>query len=112
MLLDEGKILRLEYNNEQQMGDQVLGAERATIGGIAGGEQGQDSPFDRLEAKIEALIARYEDIQKNYQECSLQLAERDARVRQLEEEIRSLEEQRAEVRRRLDGLIEKLTEVS
>lgn len=94
------------------MSDQVLGDERTTSGGIAGGEQGQDSPFDRLEAKIEALIRRYEDIQKNHRECSLQLAERDARVRQLEEEIQSLEEQRAEVRRRLDALIEKLTQLS
>jgi chromosome segregation ATPase len=94
------------------MSDQVLGAERNKAGGIAGGEQGQDSPFDRLEAKIDALIARYEDIQKTYQECSLQLAERDSRVRQLEGDLRSLEEQKTEVRRRLDALIEKLTEVS
>jgi chromosome segregation ATPase len=94
------------------MSDQVVGAEIATAGGIADKEQGQDSAFDRLEAKIEALIARYEDIQKNYRACSLQVEERDSRVRQLEEEIRALEEQRAEVRRRLDALIEKLTEFS
>jgi len=94
------------------MSDQVRGDERTALGGTAAGEEGQDSPFDRLEAKIEALIARYEDIQKSYRECSLQLAERDVRVRQLEEEIQSLEGQRAEVRRRLDALIEKLAEFS
>jgi chromosome segregation ATPase len=94
------------------MSDQAVGPEIAMAGDVADKEQGQDSPFDRLEAKIEALIARYEDIQKDYRACSLQLAERDSRVRQLEEEIRTLEEQRAEVRRRLDALIEKLTEFS
>jgi chromosome segregation ATPase len=94
------------------MSDQVVGAESATAGGVADQKQGQDSPFDRLEAKIEALIARYEDVQKNYRACSLELAERDARVRRLEEEIRSLEEQRTEVRRRLDALIEKLSDLS
>jgi chromosome segregation ATPase len=94
------------------MSDQVLGAERITAGGIADAEEGEGSPFDRLEAKIDALIVRYEDLQKNYRECSLQLAERDSRVRQLEEAIRGLEEQRTEVRRRLDALIEKLAELS
>ena len=94
------------------MSDQVLGAERITAGGIADGEERQGSSFDRLEAKIDALILRYEDLQKHYRECSLQLAERDSRVRQLEEEIRGLEEQRTEVRRRLDALIEKLAELS
>jgi len=82
----------------------------ATNGG--GDEQGQESPFDRLETKINSLIERYEGLQSDYRECSHQLAERDTRIRQLEEQVRSLEQQRAEARRRLDGLIERITQIS
>jgi len=80
--------------------------------GVDGDEESQNSPFDRLEGKINALIERYEGLQKEYRESSLQLAEREARIHQLEEQVRNLEEQRAEARRRLDGLIERLTQIS
>lgn len=81
-------------------------------GGAGVGEESQDSPFDRLESKINSLIERYEGLQKDYRECNLQLAESEARIRQLEEQVRGLEQQRAETRRRLDGLIERLTKLS
>jgi predicted nucleic acid-binding Zn-ribbon protein len=75
-------------------------------------EQGQESPFDRLETKINSLIERYEGLQSDHRECSHQLAERETRIRQLEEQVRSLEQQRAEARLRLDGLIERITQIS
>lgn len=80
--------------------------------GVNGDEESQDSPFDRLEAKINSLIERYQGLQEEYRESGLQLAEREARIHQLEEQVRNLEEQRAEARRRLDGLIERLTRIS
>jgi len=90
----------------------MAGTETLMATNVAGDEQGQESPFDRLETKINSLIERYEGLQRDYRDCSHQLAEREARIRQLEEQVRSLEQQRAEARRRLDGLIERITQIS
>ena len=69
---------------------------------------GQDSPFDRLEERIDGLIERYEQLRSEHAVCSEHLAERDARIRQLEEQLENLERQRSEMRSRLDALIDKL----
>lgn len=90
----------------------MAGTETFMAKNGGGEEQGQESPFDQLETKINSLIDRYEGLQRDYQDCSHQLAERETRIRELEEQIRSLEQQRAEARRRLDGLIERITQIS
>lgn len=90
----------------------MAGTETSMARNGGGDEQDRESPFDHLETKINSLIERYEGLQRHYQDCSHQLAEREARIRQLEEQVRSLEQQRAEARRRLDGLIERITQIS
>ena len=90
----------------------MAGPETSLVRTREGEEEGAESPFDRLETKINSLIVRYEGLQSDYRECSHQLAERETRIRQLEEQVRSLEQQRAEARRRLDGLIERITQIS
>ena len=92
--------------------ERVAGAGILMASGVNEDEESQDSPFDRLEGKINSLIERYQGLQKEYRESSLQLAEREARIQHLEEQVRKLEEQRAEARRRLDGLIERLTRIA
>jgi chromosome segregation ATPase len=90
----------------------MAGTETLMARNGGGDEQGQESPFDQLEMKINSLIERFAGLQRDYRDCSHQLADREARIRQLEEQVRSLEQQRAQARRRLDGLIERITQVS
>jgi len=90
----------------------MAGTQTFTERNGGGDEAGQESPFDQLETKINSLIERYEGLQRDYQDCRQQLAEREDRIRQLGEQVRSLEQQRAEARRRLDGLIERITQIS
>ena len=72
----------------------------------------EETPFDRLEAKIDALIERYEQLRTEHQGCCEQLAEREARIRELEEQVQRLEELRTQARSRLDTLIGKLNHYS
>ncbi|UCG11665.1 MAG: cell division protein ZapB [Deltaproteobacteria bacterium] len=69
----------------------------------------QETPFDRLEARIDALLERYEQLQSEHNVCGQKLAEREAHIRQLEAQLEDLEQQRLEVRGRLDALIDKLS---
>jgi predicted nucleic acid-binding Zn-ribbon protein len=72
----------------------------------------QDTPFDRLEARIDTLIQRYEQMQTEHGSCGQRLAELEERIRQLETQLEELEQQRSEMRSRLDGMIEKLSRFS
>jgi len=44
----------------------------------------QDTPFDRLEARIDALIQRYETLQGEHNRCGEELAAKEVRIRELE----------------------------
>ncbi len=68
----------------------------------------QETPFDRLESRIDTLIDRYERLVSEHNQCSENLATQEARIRELETKLAQSEQQRSEVRTRLDTLIEKL----
>ena len=72
----------------------------------------QETPFDRLEARIDALIERYERLRSEHSGCSQQLAEKEARIRQLESDLEHFKQQRSEIGGRLDALIDKLSRFS
>ena len=90
-----------------------MGDENAHIRGaaITFDETGtdQDTPFDRLEERIDALIERYEELIDVHNRCGEELAEREARIRELEAQLEKSEQLRLKVRTRLDGLIDKLS---
>ena len=68
----------------------------------------QETPFDRLESRIDTLIDRYERLVSEHNQCGENLAAQEARIRELEAKLEQSEQQRMEVRTRLDTLIEKL----
>ena len=68
----------------------------------------QETPFDRLESRIDTLIDRYERLVSEHNRCGENLAVQEARIRELEAKLQQSEQQRSEVRTRLDTLIEKL----
>lgn len=68
----------------------------------------EETPFDRLESRIDILIESYERLRSEHSNCGEQLAAKGARIRELEAQLENLEKQRSEVRSRLDALIEKL----
>ncbi|MGD8504605.1 MAG: cell division protein ZapB [Syntrophobacterales bacterium] len=72
----------------------------------------QDTPFDRLEARIDALIQRYEQLQSEHNRCGEELAAKEVRIRELEAKLEHSEHQTSEVRSRLDALIDKLSRFS
>ena len=72
----------------------------------------QEAPFDRLEARIDALIERYEQLLGEHNRCGTELAAKEARIRELEAQLQKSEQQRSEVRTRLDALIDKLSRFS
>jgi uncharacterized coiled-coil protein SlyX len=72
----------------------------------------QDTPFDRLESRIDILIERYERLVGEHNQCGERLAEQEVRIRELEAKLEQSEQQRSEIRARLDTLIEKLSRFS
>jgi septal ring factor EnvC (AmiA/AmiB activator) len=68
----------------------------------------QETPFDRLESRIDTLIERHEQLVSEHNRCDEELAAREARIRELEVQLEHSEQQRSEVRGRLDALIDKL----
>ena len=72
----------------------------------------QETPFDRLESRIDILIERYERLVGEHNQCGQRLAEQEGRIRDLEAKLEKSEKQRSEIRARLDTLIEKLSRFS
>jgi uncharacterized coiled-coil protein SlyX len=72
----------------------------------------QETPFDRLESRIDTLIEKYESLVGEHNQCGKRLAEQEERIRALEATLERSEEQRSEIRARLDTLIEKLNRYS
>jgi septal ring factor EnvC (AmiA/AmiB activator) len=72
----------------------------------------QETPFDRLESRIDTLIERYERVVGEHNQCGERLAEQEGRIRELEAKLEKSEKQRSEIRARLDTLIEKLSRFS
>jgi chromosome segregation ATPase len=72
----------------------------------------QETPFDRLEARIDTLIERYERLVSEHNQCDERLAMQEARINELQVKLEESERQKAEVRTRLDTLIEKLSRFS
>jgi archaellum component FlaC len=72
----------------------------------------QETPFDRLETRIDTLIDRYERLASEHNQCGEKLTLQEARIRELEAKLEQSEQQTSEVRTRLDTLIEKLNRFS
>ena len=68
----------------------------------------QETPFDRLESRIDTLIEKYEQLVSVHSQCEEKMAGQEARIRELEVKLGNSEQQRSEIRTRLDALIEKL----
>ncbi len=93
-----------------------MGEENTTIGNATiPGEEAktdQETPFDRLESRIDIIIERYERLVGEHNQCGARLAEQEVRIRELEAKLEQSEQQRSEIRARLDTLIEKLSRFS
>ena len=65
-----------------------MGEENTTIGNATiPGEEAktdQETPFDRLESRIDILIERYERLVGEHNQCGARLAEQEVRIRELE----------------------------
>ena len=93
-----------------------MGEENTTIGNgtipVEEVRTDQETPFDRLESRIDTLIERYERLVGEHNQCGERLAEQEGRIRELEAKLQRSEKQRSEIRARLDTLIEKLSRFS
>ena len=93
-----------------------MGEENTTIGNatipVEEAITDQETPFDRLESRIDTLIERYERLVGEHNQCGERLAEQEGRMRDLEAKLEKSEKQRSEIRARLDTLIEKLSRFS
>ena len=93
-----------------------MGEENTTIGNATipaeEARTDQQTPFDRLESRIDTLIERYERLVGEHNQCGERLAEQEGRIRELEAKLEKSEKQRSEIRARLDTLIEKLSRFS
>jgi chromosome segregation ATPase len=93
-----------------------MGEENTTIGNatmpVEEARTDQETPFDRLESRIDTLIERYERLVGEHNQCGERLAEQEGRMRDLEAKLEKSEKQRSEIRARLDTLIEKLSRFS
>ena len=93
-----------------------MGEENTTIGNatipVEEAITDQETPFDRLESRIDTLIERYERLVGEHNQCSERLAEQEGRIRDLTVKLEKSEKQRSEIRARLDTLIEKLSRFS
>jgi uncharacterized coiled-coil protein SlyX len=72
----------------------------------------QETPFDRLESRIDTLIEKYEQLVSVHSQCEENMAGQEARIRELEVKLGNSEQQRSEIRTRLDALINKLSRFS
>jgi len=68
----------------------------------------QETPFDRLESRIDTLIEKYEQLVSVHSQCEEKMAGQEARIRELESKLGNSEQQRSEIRTRLDTMIDKL----
>lgn len=68
----------------------------------------QETPFDRLESRIDTLIEKYEQLVSVHSQCEEKMAGQEARIRELESKLGNSEQQRSEIRTRLDAMIDKL----
>ena len=68
----------------------------------------QETPFDRLESRIDALIEKYEQLVSVHSQCEEKMAGQESRIRELESKLGNSEQQRSEIRTGLDALIDKL----
>ena len=93
-----------------------MGEENSTIANatipVEEARTDQETPFDRLESRIDTLIERYERLVGEHNQCGERLAEQEGRMRDLEAKLEKSEKQRSEIRARLDTLIEKLSRFS
>ena len=93
-----------------------MGEENTTIGNatipVEEAITDQETPFDRLESRIDTLIERYERLVGEHNQCGERLAEQEGRIRDLTAKLEKSEKQRSEIRARLDTLIEKLSRFS
>ena len=93
-----------------------MGEENTTIGNatipVEEARTDQETPFDRLESRIDTLIERYERLVGEHNQCGERLAEQEGRIRDLTAKLEKSEKQRSEIRARLDTLIEKLNRFS
>ena len=93
-----------------------MGEENSTIANatipVEESRTDQETPFDRLESRIDTLIERYERLVGEHNQCGERLAEQEGRMRDLEAKLEKSEKQRSEIRARLDTLIEKLSRFS
>ncbi len=93
-----------------------MGEENSTIGNatipVEEARTDQETPFDRLESRIDTLIERYERLVGEHNQCGERLAEQEGQIRDLEAKLEKSEKQRSEIRARLDTLIEKLSRFS
>ena len=93
-----------------------MGEENTTIGNatipVQETRTDQETPFDRLESRIDTLIERYERLVGEHNQCGERLGEQEERIRELEAKLEKSEKQRSEIRARLDTLIEKLSRFS
>jgi uncharacterized coiled-coil protein SlyX len=93
-----------------------MGEENSTIGNatipVEEARTDQETPFDRLESRIDTLIERYERLVGEHNQCGERLAEQEGRISDLTAKLEKSEKQRSEIRARLDTLIEKLSRFS
>ena len=93
-----------------------MGEENTTIGNgtipVEEMRTDQETPFDRLESRIDTLIERDERLVGEHNQCGERLAEQEGRIRDLTAKLEKSEKQRSEIRARLDTLIEKLSRFS
>jgi uncharacterized coiled-coil protein SlyX len=52
----------------------------------------QDTPFDRLESRIDALIEKYEQLVSVHSQCEEKMAGQEARIRELESKLGNSEQ--------------------
>jgi uncharacterized coiled-coil protein SlyX len=72
----------------------------------------RETPFDRLESRIDTLIEKYERLVGEHNQCGERMTEQEEHIRALEAKLEQSEKQRSEIRARLDTLIEKLNRFS
>ncbi len=72
----------------------------------------QETPFDRLESRIDTLIEKYEQLVSVHSQCEEKMAGQEASIRELEVKLGNSEQQSSEIRTRLDALINKLSRFS
>lgn len=114
-LLDSMESGRLEYRynlGRTAAGECYMDEENTTFQGATidmdEAPVEQETPFDRLESRIDTLIEKYEQLVSVHSQCEEKMAGQEARIRELESKLGNSEQQRSEIRTRLDAMIDKL----